>query len=104
MLYIETKTDFLFFDSFGIDGLKNFIIQDDRKIIEKIIFGTDQVKKANHKITLVNIKFNLALVKIYQKKELDALTDTGSIFFSFHSSFRQQALAEWFCKYMDGRR
>ena len=31
ILDIEPKTDIFFFDSFGIDGLKNFIIQDDRK-------------------------------------------------------------------------
>ena len=30
--------DIFFFDSFGLDGLKNFIIQDDRKCIEKILF------------------------------------------------------------------
>ena len=31
ILVIEPKTDIFFFDSFGIDGLKHFIIQDDQK-------------------------------------------------------------------------
>ena len=35
ILNIEPKPDIFFFDSFGIDGLKQFVIQDDRKIIEK---------------------------------------------------------------------
>ena len=29
----------LFFDTFGVDGLKSFIIQDDQKVIEKILVG-----------------------------------------------------------------
>ena len=29
ILDIETKTDIFFFDSFGLDGLKHFIVQDD---------------------------------------------------------------------------
>ena len=42
MLDIEPKTHIFFFDSFGVDGLKNFIIQDDKKVIEKILFGTEK--------------------------------------------------------------
>ena len=34
ILYIESKTDIFFFDSFGLGGLKYFIIQDDQRIIE----------------------------------------------------------------------
>ena len=42
ILNIEPKADIFFFDSFGIDG---FIIQDDRKVIEKILFGTYLILK-----------------------------------------------------------
>ena len=42
ILDIKPKTHNLFFDSFGVDGLKNFIIQDDKKVIEKILFGTER--------------------------------------------------------------
>ena len=38
-LDIEPKTDIFFFDSFGIDGLKKYIIQGDKKFIKKILFG-----------------------------------------------------------------
>ena len=34
ILDIEPKTDIFFFDSFGLDGLKHFIIQDDQRIIK----------------------------------------------------------------------
>ena len=40
ILDIEPKTDIFFFDSFGLDGLKHFIMQDDRNVIEKVLFGT----------------------------------------------------------------
>ena len=42
ILNIEPKADIFFFDSFGNDGLKNLITRDDRKVIEKILFGTEQ--------------------------------------------------------------
>ena len=39
---IEPKTNIFFFHTFGIDGIKNFIIQDDKKVIEKILLGTEK--------------------------------------------------------------
>ena len=68
ILDIETKTHIFFFNSFGIDGLKNFIIQDDKKVIEKILFWTDQMKRTDDKVKLVNIKFNLNACKNLSKK------------------------------------
>ena len=47
--------------------------------------------RTDDKITLVNIKFNLNACKKLSKKELGALSDTAMNFFSFCSSFRQQA-------------
>ena len=69
---------------FGTDGLKSFIIQDDRKVIEKILFGTKQMTRTDNKITLVNIKFNLNACKSLNNKELDALSDAATN--SFHSA------------------
>ena len=74
ILDIEPKTDIFFFDSFGIDGLKHFIVQDDRKIIEKVLFGTEKMTRTDSKITLCNIRFNLSAYKNLSKRELDALT------------------------------
>ena len=54
----EPKTDKFFFDSFGVDGLKDFIIHDDKKVIEKILFGTEQLTRTDNKVTLANIRFN----------------------------------------------
>ena len=49
ILDIELKTDIFFFDSFGIDGLKQFIIQDDRNVIEKILFGTEKITRTDNR-------------------------------------------------------
>ena len=76
-----------FFYSFGLDGLKAFIIQDDKNCIEKILFGTKQMTKTNIKITLVNIRFNLNTCKNLSKKELDSLSDRASNFFHFIQAF-----------------
>ena len=86
ILNIEPKPDIFFLDSFGIDGLKQFVIQDDRKIIEKMLFVTEQMTRTDNKITL-NIKFNLNACKYLSKKELDVLSDTASNFFHFVQAF-----------------
>ena len=65
------------------------MIQDDsnRKVIEKILFGTEQMTGTDDKITLENIKFNLNACKNLSKKELDNLSDTARDFFYFIQSF-----------------
>ena len=52
-----------FFDLFGADGVKSFIIQDNQKVIEKILFGTEQLIRTDNKITFVNKFFSLSACK-----------------------------------------
>ena len=66
---------------FASDALNSFIIQDDKKVIEKNFFGTEQLTRTGNKITLVNIKFNLNDCKNLSKKELNNLSDTARDFF-----------------------
>ena len=63
ILNIEPKNELFFFDSFGLDGLKHFILQDDRKIIDKILIGIEQMNKTDQKMTLCKIRFNLGTYK-----------------------------------------
>ena len=76
-----------FFDAFGLDGLRHFIIQDDKKVIDKVLFGTEQMTRADNRVTLVNIRFNLNACKKLSKKELDDLSDTATNFFHFVHDF-----------------
>ena len=84
---IEPKTDIIFFDSFGLDGLKHFIIQDDRNLIEKILFETEKMTRTDSKITLCHMRFNLNAYKNLSIEEVDALSDTASNFFHFVEAF-----------------
>ena len=59
ILDIEPKTDIFFFDSFGLDGLNHFIVQDDQPIVEKILLGVEKMTRTDNKITLCKIHFNL---------------------------------------------
>ena len=72
ILDIEPRNDILLFDLFGLDGLKNFIIQDDKKTIDKILIGIEQMNKTDKKLT---------------KKEIDLLSDTATDFFHFVQAF-----------------
>ena len=84
-LNLETK--FIFFDSFGLDGLKHFTIQADKKIIDKILIGIKQMNRTDQKITLCKIKLNLGECKELLKKEIDSLSDTARDFFYFVQAF-----------------
>ena len=66
---------------FCLDGKKHFIIQDDKKIIEKILFDIERMISTGNKTALVNIRFNLNACKNLSKKELDALSGAATNFF-----------------------
>ena len=87
ILYIEPKTDIFFFDSFRLDGLKHFIVQDDRQVIDTILFGTEKMSRTDQKITLCNIHFNLNACKNLSAEEIDGLSDPARSFFSLCPSF-----------------
>ena len=87
ILNIEPKQDIFFFDSFGLDGLKHFIIQDDRNVIEKILFGTEKMTRTDNKVTFFNVRFNPNAYKNLSVDDLDALSDTASKFFHFIQAF-----------------
>ena len=87
ILDIEPKTDIFFFDSFGLDGLKHFMVQDDQKIVEKVPFGTEKMTRTDNKRTLCKMQFNLNACKNLSKVELDSLSDAATIFFHFIQSF-----------------
>ena len=87
ILRIEPKTDIFFFDSFKLDGLKHFIIQDDRKVIKNFLFGTEKMNRSDKKIALCNIRFNLNACKNLSNEDLDALSDTATNFFRFIQAF-----------------
>ena len=87
ILDIEPRTDIFFFDSFGLDGSKHFIITDDKPIVDKILLGIKQMNRSDNKTTLCKIKFNLGACKELTKKEIDSLSETARNFFYFIQAF-----------------
>ena len=87
ILDIEPRTDIFFFDSYGIEGLNHFIIQDDRKIVDKILIGIEKMDRTDDKITLCKIKFNLGACKHLTEDEINYLSDTARNFFYFIQAF-----------------
>ena len=102
ILDIEPRNDIFFFDSFSLNGLKHFIIQDDKPIVDKILLGIEQVNRTDKKITLCKIKFNLSACKELPKKEIDLLSETVRNFFLFRSSVRNKIKTSKLCQYLDG--
>ena len=93
ILNSEPKTDRFFFDSFGIEGLKNLIKQDNKKIIDKILNGIEKITRTDKKltlVTLVNITFSMDVYKNLNKNELNSLRDTALDLFDFVQSFRSK--------------
>ena len=87
ILDIEPRTDIFFFDSYGIEGLKRFIIEDDKKIVDKILIGIEKMDKSDNKITLCKIKFNLGACKQLSEDEILSLSNTSRNFFYFVQPF-----------------
>ena len=58
ILDIDLKKDFLLFDSFGVLGLKNFIVQDDEKIAKTVLKGFQNIAPGKTKLNLVNVNFS----------------------------------------------
>ena len=87
ILDIEPKTDIFFFDSYTLDGLKHFIMQDDKEIIDKILIGINKMDMTDEKITLCKIKFSLSACKELSEDEMLSLSETARHFFYFIQSF-----------------
>ena len=81
---------------FCLDGKKHFIIQDDKKIIEKILFDIERMTSTGNKTALVNIRFNLNACKNLSEKELDALSGAATNFFHSIQAFGNKVILHEF--------
>ena len=67
---LHNKKAIFLFDSFGIIGLKNFIIQNDEKIVRKVIHGIKKLTKTENKITVVRKFFPGTACNVLEEKEI----------------------------------
>ena len=84
---IEPKNEIFLFDSFGVEELKNFIIQDDGKIINKIITGIENIERIDNKLMLVKLKFSIKAFNKFSNEKIKRLSETAQDFFHFIKSF-----------------
>ena len=68
------KKEIFLFNSFSLEGLEEFILQDDQKVLIKIPYGTDKFNKKDNKITLITLRFSM---KEYEKiKNMNRLSES----------------------------
>ena len=72
------------FDSFGFIGLKDFIIDDDRQILDKFFYGLEKINKNDKKINLTYLRFDIVSFKKINKS---SLTPTAQDFFHSLNEF-----------------
>ena len=71
---LHPKKEIFLFDSFGFTGLKKFIIDNDEKLINKVLFNLKKFGKNDRKITLISLTFSMGQ---YEKiKDLNELRTT----------------------------
>ena len=74
-LDLHQKKEIFLFDSFGFEGFKKFIINNDRKLLNKVLFNLDKFQKSDRKITLISLKFSMQeYEKIKDTKQLKTTT------------------------------
>ena len=65
-LDLHTKREVFLFNSFGFQGFKEFILQDDQKILNKVLHGIEKVNEKDNKVTQITLKFSM---QEYEKRK-----------------------------------
>ena len=69
-LEISSKEQIYFFDSYGFIGLKEFIIGNDRKLIDRFFYSLEGINKKDNRVNLTYVQFDLNTFKNVNKRQL----------------------------------
>ena len=83
-LEISSKEQIFLFDSYDFVGLKEFVIDNDRKLIDKFFHG---LNKMNKKDSVINLKYVEFIPPAYEKIDRSQLTTTAQDFFHTLNEF-----------------
>lgn len=86
-LNIYPIKDLLLFDSFGFIGFKQFNVDNNLDIIDKMLFNFKIFNKKDQKITLVPLTFTIESSNKMKEKYLNKLTNTAKDLFHLLSEF-----------------
>ena len=85
--YSSKKSLFLF-DSLGFTGFKEFIVDNDLNIFDKLLYNVNKFNKNDEKINLVNLKFSeYEYDRIKRKIVFSKVTDAAKDLFHLLSKF-----------------
>ena len=84
LLEISSKEQIFLFDSFGFIGFKEFIIDNDKQIIDQFFYRLEKINKKDKIINLTYIRFDN---ESYKKLNKASLTPTARDFFHSLSEF-----------------
>ena len=87
ILDIDPKSEFLLFDFLGVEELKNFIIQGNKKIVEKAIKGTEKIEGKDKKLTLAKLRCSMKTFRVLKDNERLSLSETAQDIFHFIENF-----------------
>ena len=59
-LDLHPKKEIFLFHSFGFEGFKEFLLQDDKKILNKILYGIKKLEKKDNKVTVITLTFSMS--------------------------------------------
>ena len=82
-LDLDPLKQLFLFNSFGFTGFKDFIIQDDQKIINKILYGINDFNKKGNVINIILLKFSIATYENFKEKEEKREAKLQQIFFIY---------------------
>ena len=87
-LDIDQKNNLFLFDSFGLEGFKLFIVNNDQQIINQLLYNFGKCKiKSNEKLTLYSMKFCVDTWEKMLQKTKSQLTETAQNFFHLLEQF-----------------
>ena len=92
ILNISPKSELLLFDSFGISGMKHFIVSDGKKVVGKILKGLELADQKDNKLTLVKLKFSINSYENMAESERKKLSETAQGFLHLIHSFRKNEI------------
>ena len=84
LLEISSKQQIFLFDSFAFVGHKEFIIDNDKQIIDQFFYGLEKINKKDKIINLTYVHFDN---ESYKKVNKDSLRPTAREFFHSLSQF-----------------
>ena len=74
---ILPKSELFFSDSYGIEGMKHFIVSDDKKIVGKILTGIETIDQKDKKLTLCKLKFPMNAYERLKENEAKKLSESA---------------------------